>query len=195
MVDVVDYLKTGARVLLVPALAATLTGCSFLGLTPGPSPTPSTPSAPTASVTPSSPTITPTPTASPTGPGIAATGTMYLYQNLVSKKFTGACQGSAAQPRLSITDPKNDFFETVQVEIALNAGKVTTMSAQFGEDSEGVKRRLEFNGASADPGSSAKATVTGATYKVTGKAMMYEDGIATDLTPFTVTVKCASPLK
>lgn len=167
--------------------ALLMSGCSWLGLDPGPSPKPATPStsaapkpSPSGSVTPDS------------NPSVKATGSMYLFKNLVSKQLLGTCERVDGAPTLSLADLNNDFFDGVQVSVVLQDKQVASLSATFGEDSEGIARRMEFDANMPDKGASAAVSITENTYKVTGKTVMYEDGMAGELTPFTIVVKCSS---
>lgn len=166
---------------------------------PSPSLSPS-PTQPTQSVTPTpsttptgtpSPTATATPTSSPTGgPAVKATGTMLTFSNLVSDQLAGACEVKKGVPTLTLADKKNDFYETVEVVVALKAGRdaVASVRAAFGEDFEGTTRKLVHP----ETGTSAKLSAKGSTYTVTGKILMYEGSSKKgSLVPFTVTATCA----
>lgn len=116
---------------------------------------------------------------------------MRLYQNLVSDAMVGTCRKVGGRPTLVLADANNDFFETVDVTVVLSADArtVTSLVAEFGEDSEGVTRRIT---APDGTGTSATLAVSGGTYKVTGDARMREGGATVGTTvPYTVTVKCA----
>lgn len=183
----------GAAILVTVGLSA----CATLGLgaTPSHSIQASAPeSATSVPVTPSasSASATPTPSAKP----VSATGRMNLYNNLVSKAFVGTCAKVDDQPTLALSDKRNDFFETVEVSVVLDAdaGAVASIDAAFGEDAEGITRQLAY---SSDPklkGTSAALVENGGTdYSITGKAMIYEDKATKgELIPFSIQVKCAS---
>ncbi len=193
------------------ALALALTGCGVVQpgtpattsptvasptptLTEGsPSPAPSQPTesaTPTNSPTPTG-TSTATPTGSPTGtPAVKATGTLLTFSNLVSDQLTGTCQVKKDVPTLTLADKKNDFYETVEIVVTLKAGRdaVASVRAAFGEDFEGTTRKLVHP----DTGTSAKVSVKGSTYTVTGKVLMYEGSSKKgSLVPITLTATCA----
>lgn len=166
---------------------------------PGASPSPTQPSesatqpteSPTSPTPTSTGTVTPTATTTPTGaPAVKATGSLLTFSNLVSDQLAGTCQVKKEVPTLTLADKKNDFYETVDVVLALKAGReaVSTLRVNFGEDFEGTTRKLVHP----DTGTSAKVTVKGSTYTVTGKLLMFEGSSKKgSLVPFTLTVACA----
>ena len=98
-------------------------------------------------------------------------------------------------PPIVLADVNNDFFGTVDLTVVLTprAGAVSTLAGAFGEDSEGITRKLSFDAAKPAKGASAVLTSSGTTYRVAGKAMVYEDGAKNgSLLPFSITAKCAN---
>ncbi|MGB7962019.1 MAG: hypothetical protein WCF12_03535 [Propionicimonas sp.] len=194
------------KAIAVASLAVSLSACSWLGgdsfATQGPpvsvtsAPPSPTPTPTSASPTPS-PTDTPTrtPTSTPSKPAAKGTGSMTMFSNAVSTAFVSTCKTVGGAPTLVLTDNNNDFFGTVDLTVALNsaASAVTSIAGEFGEDSEGITRKLVFAAAKPAKGTSAVLTTSGLTYKVAGTAMVYEDGAKQgSLIPYSITAKCAS---
>lgn len=196
------------KAIAVASLAVSLSACSLLGgdsfatggprvsvtsVPPSASPT-STPT-PTASSTPSATsTPTKTPSSTPSKPAAKGTGSMTLFSNAVSTALVSTCTTISGSPTIVLTDNNNDFFGTVDLTLVLNsaAKAVVSIDGEFGEDSEGITRKLAF--AAARPkGATAGLTTSGMTYKVAGKIMVYEDGAKQgSLIPYSITAKCAS---
>lgn len=197
------------KAIAVASLAASLSACSWLGgdwsatggpqvsvtsLPPSPTPTPSASSTPSATITPTR-TPTSTPTSTPSKPAAKGTGSMTLFSNAVSNAFVSTCRTAKGLPTIVLTDNNNDFFGTVDLTLVLNpaARAVALIDGEFGEDSEGITRKLAFSAARPAKGASAVLTTSGMTYKVAGKAMVYEDGAKQgSLVPYSITAKCAS---
>lgn len=184
----------GAAILV----AAGLSGCALPGSAVAPPPPSPGVSVTTPAVTPATASPTPTtvsPTPTPSSPAVKATGRMNLYKNLVSKTLAGTCELKAGKPVVTLADPKNDFFGTVDVVVTLaeDGGAVKSISADFGEDSELITRKLSYEDSPRAAGTSAVLVTSGGTYTITGKAMMFEDAATTgSLIPFSITAKCAS---
>ena len=196
---------SGVLIAGLTGMVVGITGCAIVP--PGTevtttSPPPTTPSVSVPSSTETSPpasqptesaTSIPagTPTATPTGaPKAKATGSLLTFSNLVSDQLVGTCQVKKKTPTLTLSDARNDFYGTVDVVVALAAGRdaVTSLRVDFGEDFEGTTRRL----AHPDTGTSAKVSAKGSTYTVSGKLLMYEGSSKKgSLVPFTITVACA----
>ncbi|MFT3861972.1 lipoprotein LpqH [Micropruina sp.] len=161
--------------------------------TPAPSATP-TPSetAPTTTTPSGSTSPTPSPTGS-SGPAVKAGGTLKLYAQ-ASKKLAGTCQSKAGDPTLTVADHKNDFFNTIDVTLVLTGTRksVSSLTIALGEDSELITRTLTYHATGPASGTSAKLTVKGAAYTVTGKLASAEDGTAAGTMPVTLTITCAS---
>lgn len=152
------------------------------GVTPSETPTSSLPSQ------------SATPTAAPTEKPATAKATMMLYENLVSDKLKGTCSTTAAGPAFDVSDKKNDFFETVAASAVLTSDKkaVTSIVADLGEDSEGVTRKLVY-ATPAKSGETAVLTVSGKTFKISGQALMFENGSRTgSLIPYSLSVTCSA---
>jgi hypothetical protein len=67
------------------------------------------------------------------------------------------------------------------------------VTADFGEDSEGVAWKLTYDRSTGVKGASATLAVKAGTWKVSGKALVFEGASAKgQLTPFSVTVTCAA---
>lgn len=177
----------------VLAAVVSLSGCGVLdwGSRLAPSTTP---------ISPQSPTVTPGPTApsqSPTASAAAvrqASGSFTLYQNLVSKKFTGTCT-TAEQLVFAVADNSNEFYGTVDVTAITDVdGKsVFSLSAVFGADGEEVTRELSYVGEDPVKGTSATVKRSGNTYQITGVAQAVEDRYgkkARRLIPFTLKLTC-----
>lgn len=150
----------------------------------------------TPSETPTSPASsqTPTPTVTATAKPATAKATMMLYENLVSDKLKGTCSTTTAGPGFKVSDKKNDFFETVDASAVLSGDRktVTSLTADFGEDSEGVTRKLVY-ATPAKSGETAVLTVSGKTFKISGKALMFENGARTgSLIPYSLSVTCSA---
>lgn len=186
-------------------LAVTFAGCAPLGgtATPAATVTTSTPAstpAATPTLTPattaaSTPTATGTPSATltPSGkPAVKATGSMSLYAE-VTRSMTGRCQVVGGVPTLTLADHKNGFFQTVDVVVKLASGRkaVASLTAELGEDSELITRRISYDAAKPAKGTSAKLTVSGNTYKLSGKGQNLEDGRSAGLIPYAITATCA----
>ena len=153
------------------------------------SPEPSTP-APSSS---GSSAAAPSPTAS-NGTAAKATGRLVFFsKNLVSDALKGTCQVRAGRPTLSLDDPRNDFFETVAITVVLNTArtKVVAVTGEFGEDSEGIVRRLTVGASGEGKGTGAALKTTGSSHRITGRGQVYENGRATDVMPFTLTAACS----
>lgn len=160
------------------------------GETPSASPVETSSEAPPPTTAPSSVSSTPTATAKPA----SAKATMSLYQNLVSDRLKGTCSTTAAGPTFTVSDKKNDFFETVDASAVLAADRktVTSLTADFGEDSEGVTRKLVYS-TPAKGGETAVLAVSGKTFKISGQALMYENGARTgSLIPYSLSVTCSA---
>lgn len=181
------------------ALSTAMAGCTTGGVgTPTVSTPPATavdptPTIPGASTTAPSQSATPT---VPSGPSVAAKGTLELF-GPVSDVLVGTCQKVGGAPTLSLEDGNNDFFETVAITATLssNGEKAERIAGEFGQDSEGISRTLLFDGAKPATGTSAKVTVKGRSYTISGKALVTEQGAKAkkgEVTPFAITVTCAS---
>lgn len=190
------------RVLAVVAaggLAVPLTACApSPGIIPTPptvvspsrtdTPSPMKPSSPTASGAPSS-TAASTPSANAAA---KAAGSLALYGE-VSTKMAGTCQVVDGVPTLTLADHNNEFFGTVDLVVELTPGRdaVASLTAQLGEDSELIKRRITYDAAKPAKGTSAKLAVSGDTYKLSGKARNVEDGTDAGTIPIAITATCA----
>lgn len=121
-----------------------------------------------------------------------ATGDLSFYKgNVVSKAFVGTCVVAGGKPTITLADHKNDFYGTVDLAIvfAADAGQVASIAGDFGEDSELITRTLAYPA----KGASAALVESGGVYRISGKAMVYEDGAKTGtLIPYSITAKCAS---
>ncbi|MFT4296233.1 MAG: lipoprotein LpqH [Micropruina sp.] len=185
-----------------PAVATALIGLVLGGCarvnplsTTAPSDTPIA----SASGTPGTSSESPSPSLSPSapasdGPEVAATGTLKLYSP-ASTKLAGTCRSIAGVPTLTVADHTNDFFETVDVVVALSAQKkaVQKLTIQLGEDSELVKRSLSYDAAQPAKDTSAEVTAKGSEYTVSGKLASEENGKAAGTMPVTLVVTCAGP--
>lgn len=123
---------------------------------------------------------------------VKATGTLTFFKsNLVSKAFVGTCAVVGGKPTVTLADHKNDFYTTVDLAIVLAAdgGDVTSIAGDFGEEGEKlVTRKLVHP----DKGTSAHLVESGGEYRISGKAMLYEDGSKNaTLIPYSITAKCA----
>lgn len=149
-------------------------------------------SATTTSSTRPSASTSPTGTAS-SGPAVKALGTLKLFAP-TSKKLTGTCQNKAGMPTLTVADHKNDFFHTVDATVVLSGDKsaVSTVTIALGEDSEEITRTITYDSAKPATGVSAKLSVKGPLYTVTGKLANAEDGTPAGTIPVTLVITCAS---
>ena len=181
---------------MATVLAAGLAGCGLLpGSAPSrPVPTPlvSTPAeTPSESVTPSVSvtSASATPTAAPV---VKATGQLTFFKsNLVSKAFAGTCAVVGGKPTVTLEDHKNDFYNTVDLTVVLAAdgGDVASIAGAFGEDSEKLVTRTLVH---PDKGTSAHLVTSGGEYRISGSAMLYEDGSKNGtLIPYSIIAKCA----
>lgn len=182
---------TGIAVLLTSGLA----GCALLASPGSSAPTPS--EAPTTVVTPSkstTPTVAPTtPSPSPTTAApVKATGELSFHKgNVVSKAFVGTCVVAGGKPTITLADHKNDFYGTVDLTIVFvaDAGQVAIITGDFGEDAELITRKLSYPG----KGASAALVESDGVYRISGKAMLYENDSTTGaLIPYSITAKCAN---
>lgn len=149
---------------------------------------------PTSTHVPSTTTLTPSPTGL-TRPPVRATGQMTLFQNVVSKSFTGTCQHVNGDSQIKLADKKNPFFHTVAVSVMFDAETraVSTVSAEFGEDNDGITRTMTYQASDRTKGASASASGSGATWTISGKSLIFEDRSVTgELIPFSIKVTCAS---
>jgi len=181
---------------MATVLAAGLAGC---GLLPGSAPSQSLPSqavstsaaAPSESVTPSvsATSASATPTAAP---AVKATGRLTFYKsNLVSKAFVGTCAVVGGKPTVTLADHKNDFYSTVDLTVVLAAdgGDVASIAGAFGEEGEKLVTRTLVH---PDKGTSAHLVVSGGEYRISGNAMLYENGSKNGtLIPYSIVAKCA----
>ncbi|HEY3545112.1 MAG TPA: hypothetical protein VGK17_03360 [Propionicimonas sp.] len=178
-------------------LAAGLGGCGLA--VPSANPTHSTPApvvstpvtTPSASVT---PTVSVTPSVTPSeSPAVEATGRLSFHKaNLVSKDLAGTCAVVAGKPTVTLADHSNDFYTTVDLVIVLTAdgGDVASVVGNFGEDQEKLVTRKMVH---PDKGTSARLSASGAEYRISGNAMLYEgDAKSGSLIPFTITATCAT---
>jgi hypothetical protein len=179
---------------MATVLAAGLVGCGLVG-SPSAHPVPtqsvSTPAGtPSESVTPSV-SVT-SASATPTAPpAVKATGRLTFFKsNLVSKSFVGTCAVVGGKPTVTLADHKNDFYTTVDLTIVLasDGGDVASIAGDFGEDSELITRTLKVP----DKGTSAHLVTSGGEYRISGDAMLFEDGSKTgSLIPYSIIAKCA----
>jgi hypothetical protein len=193
------------RGLLAAVVAGALTGCTIVISGP---PTPSAPvttpaTTPTVSIPPTTPPTsaqpsTPTPsepTPSESEPAaVTASGSIALYQN-VSTHLDGTCQRVDDAATFTLRDSEPEFFEKADVTVALETGDrtVALVTADFGEDSEGVAWKLTYDRSAGVKGASATLAVKAGTWKVSGKALVFEGASAKGrLTPFSVSVTCAA---
>ena len=197
------------RLAIAAAAALLVTGCA---VTPpagvpsatappaGPDASPSVTVSPDPSSTPPPGTSAPSPgTSAPSpgtssGPAAKAAGKLVFFtENLVSDALNGTCQNRAGRPTLTLDDPRNDFYETVGMTVVLNGArtKVVSVTGAFGEDSEGIVRRLTVGASGEGKGTGATLKVTGTSHRVTGRGQVYENGRATDVIPFTLTTTCS----
>jgi len=181
---------------MATVLAAGLAGCGLLpGSAPSrpvPTPSVSTPAeTPSESVTPSVSvtSASATPTAAPV---VKATGQLTFFKsNLVSKAFAGTCAVVGGKPTVTLADHKNDFYNTVDLTVVLAAdgGDVASIAGAFGEDSEKLVTRTLVH---PDKGTSAHLVTSGGEYRISGSAMLYEDGSKNGtLIPYSIIAKCA----
>lgn len=190
-----------ARVILgtvcLIGLATTLVGCATA--VPGTASASPVSVSPTQQVTPTIPGAEPiptddTPSTSPTTQSVSATGDMTLYMK-VSSALKGECSTVDSGPTITMTDANNEFFTDVSLTLRLakDKGSVASFDVALGEDNEGVAWNLAYDGAKPASGSSAKLTVKGKTYTVSGKATLSEQGQTKgELTPYSISATCSS---
>lgn len=173
--------------------ATSLSGCGMLdwGAQFAPTPSQYTPHS-TASALPT-PSLTPSATPSKAATAVA-TGSMALYKNVVTTKLVGTCT-MGEQPIFTLADPKNEFFQTVDLAVVLDTdtGQVTSMSAVFGEDQEEITREIVYTSINPVKGTSAVLKTSGKKYQISGTAQAVEDDRGTKssrLLPFAVTINC-----
>ena len=188
------------RLLLAGGLAGILTGCGFGGgvaWSPAPIETVSaTPGdATSSSAGPTSPSPgSPSPTTTPTKKPAKGTGSLKFF-GAVGSSFVTTCQKTGGAPTLVMTDLKNEFFGAVEITTKLDAAgaAVARIDGTLAEDAEGNQWVMVYSASKKIKGTSAALKVSGSTYTVTGKAMMYVgEEKSEQLTPFTMVVKCAS---
>lgn len=200
-------MKPFNHVLAVGVVAGTLllSGCADplnWGSAFAPKPSASTPPATNASG-PATPAVTPsgvssvTPSSAPstTAPATGkASGSMKLYANEVSSRFSGTCTVGDTI-KIAVGDHANDFYGTVDVTVVLSgdATKVASVLAVFGEDSEGITRQISYDGTSPAKGTSAKLTTAGQRYQVSGNGLAVETRNGKDssrLIPYSLDLTC-----
>jgi hypothetical protein len=200
-----DPVKPLKYALAAAAVAGTLllSGCVDplnwgSGFAPKPSadtPRPSVSSAPATSGTPTVAAPSQTPTPSPSVVTAKATGSMKLYANEVSSRFSGTCKISDTI-KIAVGDHANDFYGTVDVTVVLDseATKVGSMLAVFGEDSEGITRKISYNGDAPAKGTSAKLVAAGQRYQISGSGLATETRNGKDSTrliPYSLDLTCS----
>jgi len=123
---------------------------------------------------------------------VKATGQLTFFKsNLVSKAFAGTCAVVGGKPTVTLADHKNDFYNTVDLTVVLAAdgGDVASIAGAFGEDSEKLVTRTLVH---PDKGTSAHLVTSGGEYRISGSAMLYEDGSKNGtLIPYSIIAKCA----
>lgn len=159
-------------------------------------PRPSVSSAPATSGVPTQAPTSQTPSASPSASAVTAkaSGSMKLYANEVSSRFSGTCT-IADTIKIAVGDHANDFYGTVDVTVVLDSGAstVNSMLAVFGEDSEGIARRIAYNGDAPVKGTSAKLVAAGQRYQISGSGLATETRNGKDSTrliPYSLDLTC-----
>ena len=173
--------KPFTRALAVGVLAGTLllSGCSDpLNWGSAFAPKPTAGSRTATGGAPSSPAAPPTPSGAPSSRTPAtgkASASMKLYTNEVSSRFTGTCTAGDTIT-IAVADRANDFYGTVDLTVVLDAAatKVASMTAIFGEDSEGITRRISYDGTAPAKGTSAELTAAGQRYQLSGTGLAVE---------------------
>ena len=159
-------------------------------------PRPSASSAPATSGAPTQAPSSEAPSASATPSAVTAkaSGSMKLYANEVSRRFAGTCT-TADTIKIVVADHANDFYGTVDVTTVLNADatQVSSILAVFGEDSEGITRKISYTGDAPAKGTSAKLTAAGQRYQISGNGLATETRNGKDtnrLIPYTLDLTC-----
>jgi len=136
--------------------------------------------------------VSPSTTPSPR-PAVKATGRLSFHKaNLVSEALVGTCSVVAGKPTVTLADHQNDFYTTVDLVIVLGAGggEVSSLLGNFGEDQEKLATRRLVH---PDKGTSAALSTSGAGYRISGNAMLYEgDAKSGSLIPYKITATCAT---
>lgn len=187
-------LVSGCAVTPPAGVPSSATAPSVPGASPSGSATPAPSASSPGASSPTAPATTSAPSATPSAPAAKATGKLVFFtENLVSDALKGTCQNRAGRPTLTLDDPRNDFYETVAMTVVLNGArtKVVSVTGAFGEDSEGIVRRLTVGASGEGKGTGATLKVTGTSHRVTGRGQVYENGRATDVIPFTLTTTCS----
>jgi hypothetical protein len=201
-----DTVKPLKYALAAGAVAGTLllSGCADplnwgSAFAPKPSagtPRPSVTSGPATSGVPSQAPSSQPPSASSTPSAVTAkaSGSMKLYANEVSRRFTGTCTTSDTI-KIAAADHANDFYGTVDVTVVLDsdATQVNSMLAVFGEDSEGITRKISYRGDAPAKGTSAKLTAAGQRYQLSGNGLATETRNGKDtnrLIPYALDLTC-----
>lgn len=146
---------------------------------------------PTVSATPTTPSPTPS-TAEP----VDATGSMAIFAP-VSEALAGTCSTTDAGPTISLSDPDNEFYRSVDVTVVLDADRagVASVAVEFEEDSEGFHWELSYDASDPAKGTSGKLAVSGRTYTVSGKLTAEETRkgkTRTEVLPYRIVARCAS---
>ncbi len=121
---------------------------------------------------------------------------MLFYANPVSDALSGTCQ-LADGLTVALSDPKNDFYEGVDVAVQIDtaAKTVTSVTIELGRDSEDGTHQMTYSAAAPVTGTTAKLAVAGSKYTLTGVVQDLETRHgkkATSLIPLTLVITCAA---
>ncbi len=143
----------------------TLTGCDFFNWGSQFAPTPAPTSArPSPSPTPTPSVVTPTEAES-----VKATGSLQFNSFPVSEVMTGSC--TTADPMtVTLSDPKNDFYSTVDVTVIIDKANLELDSVAIitGADAEGGIHKVTYATTAPVEGTSARLIGAGPGYEITG---------------------------
>lgn len=186
-----------AAATLGTGLAVSLAACATAS--PAFTPKPVVTVSPSAPPKPSSPTTSassPTPAASATKASVKATGRLALFMP-VTTALAGTCRTAGGASTITLADHKNDFYQTVDATVVLDAARksVRSVDVAFGEDTEGFTWKLEYRSSKPVKGTSAKLATSGRTHTVSGKLRAVErrgDDTRTEVLPFKLVAKCAA---
>ncbi len=136
------------------------------------------------------------PSAVPTTDPVDASGSMSMYMK-VTDQMSGTCQTTEDGPTIKLNDSANDFYEVIDFTILLDAEKaeVQSVAGTFKTDTEGFAWALSYDGANPVAKTSAKLSVSGDKYTVSGKIQTEQTRkgkTRTEVLPYKIVATCES---
>lgn len=120
-----------------------------------------------------------------------------MYQNMPLSGLSGTCTRTGNQLQFSMSSTKYaDLYSKVALELSMDTAtnQVTSVSADLGQDTEGFTRVISYSAAAPASGTSAKLSVSGQVYAVTGtgQATATRSGkTSKELIPITIEATCS----